>query len=267
MEQLDKETLKRLGPLLRIAEQQLTADLNRFREDQYSYQQRRQSLRLITHSLQRLDEMALQEYFNQARSINDLALDISQEEVRELNKEEGIVTPSLKRDALSIKNNDYLINTFDTSLRTYSAETRANVARAISQGMLQKRTGYEITTRLSKYMKLKTWKIQRIVRTEQHRLFNSSKLLAYGQFKEKNFPNMMKTLYHPMDNRTGDDSKQLAKIGPIVPVDKPFVFVYKYRRADGSVRRDKRVFMVPPDRPNDRAALLPYRKEWGIDAV
>lgn len=262
---MDKETLKRLEPVLIESERQLTASLNRFSEDQYSYRQRSQTLRLITESLNKLDQMALEEYIRQSRGLNDLALDLAEEEVTALNKTEGIITPSLRRDTLSIERNDYLINNFEASLKTYSAETRYNITNAISQGMLQKRTGYEITTKLSRYMALKTWKVQRIVRTEQHRLFNSSKLLAYGQFQKDDFQDMKKTLYHPMDDRTADDSKQLAKIGPIVNIDQPFVFVYRYKRANGSVRRDKRVFMAPPDRPNDRASLLPYRKQWELE--
>ena len=198
----------------------------------------------------------------QAGSLNEMALDLAEEEVNQLNKEEGIVTPSLKRDLLSLDKNDYLINNFASSLQTYSAETRANVTNAISQGMLQKRTGFEITTKLSKYMNFKTWKVEQIVRTEKHRLFNASKLLAYGQFKKENFPDMKKALFHPQDARQGEDSKQLAKLGPVVPLDKPFVFVYKYTRKNGSVRKDRRVFMTPPDRPRDRATLIPWRKIW-----
>jgi hypothetical protein len=59
---------------------------------------------------------------------------------------------------------------------------------------------------------------------------------------------------HPMDRRTGKDSMELAYEHPTIPIDEPFKFTWK-----GFTR----VFMNPPDRPNDRAVMVPYRKEWG----
>ena len=81
--------------------------------------------------------------------------------------------------------------------------------------------------------------------------------MAYGEFQKQHFPDMMKRLFHHMDKRTADDSKQLAELDPAVPLNKPFVFKYK-RGLKTEVRR----FMVPPDRPNDRATLIPFRKQW-----
>jgi hypothetical protein len=67
---------------------------------------------------------------------------------------------------------------------------------------------------------------------------------------------LLKTLMHPMDQRTGDDSKKLAQEHPAIPISEEFVFTWK-----NATRR----FMTPPDRPNDRAVMIPYRAEWGVN--
>ena len=262
LEQLDFETLKKLKPALLAAEQELTNDLNRWSSEQFSHKTRRQNLALISRSLDRIEQITNQEFYNQAQEMNEFGVDLAEEEVRGFNKNEGITTPNLKRDLLSLEANDYLINNFQSSLRSYNQETRANVSNAISQGMLQKRTGYEISTKLGNYIKVKDWKIQRIVRTELSRVFNASKLLSYGQFKEKNFPDLMKRMFHPKDNRTADDSKQWKKADPAIPLDKPFRLVIRRKRADGTVKKEVQQGMTPPLRPNDRAVLLSWRPQW-----
>ena len=56
-----------------------------------------------------------------------------------------------------------------------------------------------------------------------------------------------------MDKRTGEDSKILARNNPIVPIDEPFV--------ENSTGKEL-VYMHPPNRPNDRAIMIPYRDSW-----
>ena len=82
------------------------------------------------------------------------------------------------------------------------------------------------------------------------------------KIKDDVLPDLKKALMHPIDSRTGQDSKQLAKENPVVDIDEPFVFTFVRRNKDGSVVEDRREFMFPPDRPNDRAILVPFREEW-----
>ena len=203
-----------------------------------------------------------EEFYQSGEKFNEFGHDMAQSEIFNLNRQVGISTPSISRDVTSLKTNEFLINNALSSLQSYNSDIRARVSNALTQGILMKKTGYEIQTKLSKFMDIKKYRIQRIVRTELSRIFNQTKLIAYGEFKEQHFPDLMKRLFHPMDNRTADDSKQLKQLNPEIPLNKPFVFVYKYRRKEGSVRQDKRVFMTPPDRPNDRAVMVPFRKEW-----
>ena len=124
------------------------------------------------------------------------------------------------------------------------------------------RSGFEITSALSKFLDIKKWRLQRIVRTESHKIYNLSKLMAYSDFQKEHFPDLMKRLHHPMDKRTAEDSKQLAKLDPAIPLNTPFVFTYRRRLASGQVKSETRRFMVPPDRPHDRSSLVPFRAEW-----
>lgn len=100
------------------------------------------------------------------------------------------------------------------------------------------------------------WKLTRIVRTEMHGMYNYSKMNGMSELQEQRLPDLMKTLMHPLDKRTGKDSKALAQENPIIPIDEPFKFKWNGKT---------RTFMAPPDRPNDRAILVPYRESWGAN--
>ncbi len=86
-----------------------------------------------------------------------------------------------------------------------------------------------------------------------HNIYNYSKMNAMADVQENTIPDLKKSLMHPMDTRTGEDSKKLAGENPVVDIDEPFRFNY---------RGKERVFMFPPDRPNDRAILVPFRETW-----
>ena len=253
MQRLDTETLQRLEPVLESSLAQLHKELNLFSEEQYSYQHRLQTISQINNALNRIYQGTREQMLLAAEDFNKYGHDMAQKEIKTLNKQAGISTPSLDRDVTSLKTNNFLINNADASLQTYSVGIRQQVSNALTQAVLQKKTGFEVTGRLSKFMQIKRYRIQRIVRTEMSRIYNSTKLIAYGEFKKEHFPDLMKRLYHPMDSRTADDSKALKRLDPAVPLDKPFVFTYK---------GEKRVFMSPPDRPNDRAVMVPFRKSW-----
>jgi hypothetical protein len=60
-------------------------------------------------------------------------------------------------------------------------------------------------------------------------------------------------MVHPMDERTGQDSKELASRNPVIDIDKPFKQNYNGKEL---------VFMAPPNRPNDRAILIPFRASY-----
>ena len=259
---LDAETARKLLPQLDKVELQLRQEMDRFSTDQFSYVQRQQTIKSINKSIIQMEKLILDEMKDRGQDYFDFGIKQAEEEVSYFNADSGLVTPSISKDKLSLKQNSFLINNMEASINTYGAGVRTMVSNALTQAILAGKTGYEVTLKLSQFVKIKKYRIMRIARTEMHKIYNNSKLLSYGEFKEQHFPDMMKRLFHPMDHRTADDSKQLKQLDPAVPLGKPFTFVYKRRLKNGQIRTEKRIFQSPPDRPNDRATVLPYRKRW-----
>ena len=265
LQSLDEKSQKDLLPYLISAEYQLRSELDRFGEHQFSYAQRIQTINLINNSIKQIESLITTEAVKESQLYFDFGVERANKEVNELNSQ-ILVAPTVPEQKISLDQNNFLINTFDESIKLWSAETRSQVSQAITQATVARKTGYEVVNNLSTFIKAKRWKLQRIFRTENHRIYNAAKLLTYRQFQKKDFPDMMKRLFHPMDHRTADDSKQLKQLNPVVPLGKPFVFTYRRVLKNGEIKEDKRVFMFPPDRPNDRATIIPWRKSWKIDA-
>jgi hypothetical protein len=120
------------------------------------------------------------------------------------------------------------------------------------------RTVQRMVSDIGRFFIGEEWKLTRIARTELHHVYNFSKMMGMGEVRDSTLPDLKKALMHPMDNRTAADSKRLAAENPIVDIDEPFRFKWK-----GEVR----VFQAPPDRPNDRSILVPYREQWGRQAT
>jgi len=76
---------------------------------------------------------------------------------------------------------------------------------------------------------------------------------------QQEVPRMQKRLVATWDDRTGDDSKQLD--GQTVDVNKPFVWHVKDSK--GLPTGKVVYYMQPPNRPNDREVVIPWRPEWG----
>lgn len=167
----------------------------------------------------------------------------------------GAVSPiNLNALAVATDTSNFLFNQFDASIDAYSEGVRAQLAQAITQAAIEEISLAELTRRLNRFLIGEQWKLERIARTELHNIYNVGKINGMKEISKSSIPDLKKTLIHPMDKRTGADSKALARKNPIVAIDEPFRFTWKGK---------ERVFMAPPDRPNDRAILVPYRSEWG----
>ena len=153
----------------------------------------------------------------------------------------------------STRPRNMLFNQYLSSILSYHQELRANVQRSLTQAVVQGKTLSQVAFEVQMIINSQTWKAQRITRTELHNIYNVSKLDSMGNVKEKFVPDLQKMLVHPMDKRTGADSKALAEMNPVVDINKPFRFTWN---------GEERVFMNPPDRPNDRAIMIPVRKSY-----
>lgn len=157
----------------------------------------------------------------------------------------------------SLDRENLLFNRYESSVKSYNEGLRDSIQRELTQAVIQ-RTSYlqavqKIGDLLPHFRSPIAWQVQRLVRTELHGIYNVSKMDSFRKVRDDFAPDLKKTLVHPRDGRTSEDSIALAKENPIVDIDKPFKFKWKGK---------ERVFMAPPDRPNDRAILVPYRQDW-----
>ena len=188
------------------------------------------------------------------RGIRDLVGEVG----RFQNKFEGSVQ-QLNIDTILIATDakNFLINKHDASLDAYAADLRASITGQIVNSLAirdtNQRTVAKLRSDIGRFFLGEEWKLNRIVRTEMHNIYNFAKLKGLQRVQEQTLPDLQKSLMHPLDARTGQDSKILAAANPVVDIDQPFRFTFKGK---------ERIFMFPPDRPNDRSILVPFRKVW-----
>jgi len=154
---------------------------------------------------------------------------------------------------ISLKKNTFLINNFASSLESYDASVRAQMEKSLSESLIKRNSYRQAKLDLQLQLgQIQEWKLGRIVRTELHNLYGMSKTMALGETKDAYLPDLKKALFHPMDSRTGDDSKKADDMNLVAEIDEPFRYTWK---------GEERVFMTS-DRPQDRAIIIPYRARW-----
>lgn len=167
----------------------------------------------------------------------------------------GAVTPiDLNAALLARDTANFLVTKYQTNLDAYGTGLYQQISNGLFAATVGEISYDQVVGRVSRFFTAEEWKLHRIVRTELHNIYNMGKLRGMSELVDEDIPDLMKTLMHPMDQRTGADSKYAASLALAVPINEPFSYVWR-----GQLRE----FMAPPDRPNDRAILVPYRKEWG----
>jgi len=177
------------------------------------------------------------------------------EEIRRFERRfRGAAIP-INVDAAAVAANvqNLAVNRYKTSLQAYTGGVRAVISQGLLDSVIAQDTVGQAIQKISRFFTIEEWKLRRIARTELHGVYNLGRLTGMKEIKQDFIPNLKKTLIHPMDSRTGEDSKVAARLELIVDIDQPFRYTF-----NGKIRE----FMNPPDRPNDRAILVPYRKEW-----
>jgi hypothetical protein len=147
------------------------------------------------------------------------------------------------------------VTRYRTNLAAYGNDLQTQISNGLFSAALGETSYDEVVGRISNFFSAEEWKLHRIVRTELHHVFNVGKMNAMTEIRDDDWiPSLKKGLMHPMDGRTGDDSRYAAQLNLVAEVDEPFEYTW-----DGKPR----VYMVPPDRPNDRSIMIPYTPEWG----
>jgi hypothetical protein len=178
------------------------------------------------------------------------------DEIKKFNQKfTGAVTPINLNAALLAKDTaNFLVTKYQTNLDAYGNDLMTQISNGLFQASIGDASYGEVVGRVGNFFMAEEWKLHRIVRTELHNIYNLGKMNGMSELVDGSISDLMKTLMHPMDSRTGDDSIYAAQKHLVAAIDEPFVYVWKGKR---------REFMAPPDRPNDRAILVPYREEWG----
>lgn len=235
--------------------QELRDRLDRARADTFTAQQLRGVLYQVDAAIEAMTINLSTGMKQQARIFALFGVDHGIDELKKFEEMfQGAVVPiNIDRILVASETENFLFNKYDSSIQAYSEGIRSMLATNLTNESLMESSYSTVIRKLGAFFQGEEWKLHRIARTEFHNIYNISKMNGFSEIRDKMLPDLMKTLIHPIDKRTGADSKALARQNPIVPIDEPFTQVWQ-----GQTRR----YMAPPDRPNDRAILVPYRKTW-----
>lgn len=163
-----------------------------------------------------------------------------------------IVPINLNAIRIASKTNNFLINKYKASIETYSKDLRDKIGQGLQNSIGENLDWEQTVQNMMGFFGSEEWRLRRIVRTELHNIYGQSKMFGMEDLKSSQFPDLKKTLYNPIDSRTGEDSLYVEKLKLVAEVDEPFRYQWKGKW---------RVFFAV-DRPNDRSIVIPYRKSW-----
>lgn len=146
-----------------------------------------------------------------------------------------------------------LLTRIESSFNNYNGFLRSRIAYGLSESVIAQDSFSEVVRKINLTLMGEEYKAERIVRTELHNVYSMGKIEGMRDLVAGDIPDLKKALYHPMDKRTGDDSKKAKRLNLVVDVDDYFEYEW-----NGETRR----FFQPPDRPQDRSILIPYRDSW-----
>jgi hypothetical protein len=153
-------------------------------------------------------------------------------------------------------------------LAHWAVEAQAAVDRAVSEGLRLGESPAQVMRRVEEALDGEWWKIERIVRTETAFAFNAVQDDAVRALSP-HYPDMRKRWTElvddatgkPLDNRVAADSMVLHG-----QVTRPGTEFEMPRDQSVDPKTWGRRWAFPPNRPNDRAVITPWRPGWGIPA-
>jgi hypothetical protein len=252
---MEDSKAKALLKTYRSIRQELRDRLDFLPGDTFTAQRLRGTLLQVDGALEAMRRGLLDDSKEQSIDVAQLGVTHLTTEIETFSKHfEGAIIPiNLNALMIATDTSNFLINRYEASLEAYNKDIRASITQGLTEATIQQVSLGEVVKRIGRFFLAEEWKLLRIARTELHNMYNLGKLNGMNDIRKQLIPDLKKTLIHPMDARTGADSKELARENPIIDTDKPFSFKW---------RGKERVFMTPPDRPNDRSILIPVRKSW-----
>ena len=255
---LEEASQEKLVKVYKEIRRELQDRLLTIPEGTFTQQQLQVTLIQVEAAIQALNRGILQAFLPDALNMGKRSIAHLLQEIRKFSATfEGTVQPiQLDRVVFATEAQNFLVNKYETSIEAYGADLRSSIADSLVNALAIRDTTERTVSRLvsdvGRFFIGEEWKLRRIARTELHNVYNFSKLKGL-QAAQTDIPDIKKGLIHPMDDRTGKDSKKLALENPVIPIDQPFQLKFK---------GETRTFQFPPDRPNDRSILIPVREEW-----
>lgn len=263
---LQDSEIKKLLLLYRKVKVTIAKRLRYVSNDTFTAQQLRATLIQIEFAISQLENDLAGSLADITDNVASMGVGHMVDEVAAFSEEfTGAVMPLDVDVGLVVQDtSNFLFNRFEASIANYGNSLRQKIATGLAE-MVTVPTPLDAMVRtIGNFFDGESWQILRIARTELHNIYSFAKLNGMKQADV----GLKKTLYHPKDARTGEDSiflmshaKQMIK-----NLNEPFEYWWngKARRGsfDGSSGGYHRVFQNPPDRPNDRSVLIPYHPGW-----
>ena len=203
------------------------------------------------------------ELSRQARVAADLAQRHLVGAIKKMERRYSGVEPVLRIEEAGVFERVYkgveptLLHRHHTLMSAYSMPTIERVRKQLALSMLSNETVDQAVNRVAAsggIFDKERWRADRIVRTESSMAYSVVNQRCMER-TSREIPDLRKRWVETMDNRTGEDSKELQ--GQTVRVDQQFVWRKKTKHGTEEVRLDG-----PPNRPNCRALVLPWRAEY-----
>lgn len=255
---LEDREMRRVLKTYKRVRQDLRDRLDVINQGSFTAQKIKGTLIQVEAAIKEMTTSLKSDFNDSAQMAAEAGVEDLVKEIKKWNKKfTGAVLPiNLDAAVIATDTRNFLFNRYEVSMQAYSETLRARIAQGLTEAVVAQDTFSEALSRVGKTFLGEEWKLQQIIRTELHNIYNLGKLDGMNELWDDGngrISDLKKTLYHPMDARTGEDSKRLAQNNPIVPVDEPFVEFSTGKRLE---------YMAPPNRPNDRAILIPYREAW-----
>lgn len=164
-------------------------------------------------------------------------------------------------------NKTSLLKMHARSMGQYGSTLVRKMERSLAQSLVTGASTGDAIDAVMEAADLEWWQAERIVRTEQAWAYNATHAAAVAAQAEEYPDMMMRWTEHvsdstgrPMDSRVGADS--IAMHGQLAPPGGKFTMPANAPDVHSSLLGKS--WNHPPNRPNDRSVLQPWRPHWGV---
>lgn len=157
-----------------------------------------------------------------------------------------------------------LLKQHRSSMATYGSRVVESIQKNLALSLVQQETTEDAIDRVRKVAGNEWWQAERIVRTETAWAMNATHADGIAETAEDLGDMYMRWTEHvdddgtPMDDRVGEDS--IAMHGQVAKPGGKFMMPPDPEVSDSLIGKS---WPFPPNRPNDRAVLSPWRPGWG----